>query len=335
MTATCPIALWPGLIATLWLAGSDSPAAGPVEEGASGTPPLFLGAPELLVPADRGVEVAGQILWTDPDRIHLLGLMPECILAVEPRSGILERLARSGPGPFELDGPVALLSAGATARELLVHQPGHSRTIVFPRGSAPFQIRHGSAVTGCVVDEDAAWWMGPRLWDPHAGVPARVEVWRGPPPGAAQPRMRSRALWHADHRGSPEEVVLAQYFTRLLKAPAGQLWRVVLGARPRIDLIDPGQGTARTLAIDPAEGAGIEASVDRSGVLYLLTAGGEGTFGRRILRFAPERLDVLVGDRDWNTGAVDPDGSAWAATEADLGDLLVYRIPATTGPNSP
>jgi len=87
--------------------------------------------------------------------------------------------------------------------------------------------------------------------------------------------------------------------------------------------------------IEAGEGALISASVDVAGVLHLLTAGGPGSFGRRILRFAPEPLPVLEGDRDWNNGAVDPTGSRWAAAEADLGDLLVYPVPATRDPNSP
>ena len=40
-----------------------------------------------VVPGD---DLAAQILWSDPERIHVLGLIPQTLLAIEPRTGIVE-----------------------------------------------------------------------------------------------------------------------------------------------------------------------------------------------------------------------------------------------------
>ena len=113
-------------------------------------------------------------------------------------------------------------------------------------------------------------------------------------------------------------------------APGRRLWRVILGMHGRADLNDPHSGESTILAVDPDEGAWIEASVDREGTLHLLTSGGRGSLGRRILRFAPEPLDVILGDRDWNTGAVNPDGDRWAAVDAADATVLLYDLTRVT-----
>lgn len=335
MIGTRLTGLWPGLIAILWLAGSDRAAVGSAEEGAPRVPPLPLGAPELLVRSEYGVEIAAQILWSDPERIHVLGALPQCVLAVDPQFGLVDQLATAGPGPFDLDGPVQILSAGAAPDEILVHQVSSLRSIRFSRSSEPVQLLHSAVVTGSVVDMDGAWWLGPRLRDARSDDPVRIDVWRGPAAGADRLPPPQKRLWTAEHSGSERELVFAEYFTRLLRGPDGHLWRVALGERPRVDLIDTRTGSSEELEIASSEGALIAASVDAAGVLHLLTAGGEGSFGRRILRFAPQALPVLEGDRLWNAGAVDPTGTRWAAAEADLGDLLVYPIPLTRDPSSP
>ena len=97
------------------------------------------------------------------------------------------------------------------------------------------------------------------------------------------------------------------------------------------DLIDPVGGVSRQLEVDPNEGAWIEASVDRSGTLYLLAAGGAGSLGRRILRFDPTPMPALEGDRDWNTGAVDPSGERWVAMDAEDASVLLYDLASTRG----
>jgi hypothetical protein len=137
-------------------------------------------------------------------------------------------------------------------------------------------------------------------------------------------------IWSETPEGTTEEILLAQFFTRLLPGPGGRIWRVVLGMHPRADLLDPRDASARRLAVDDAEGAWIEASVTREGILHLLTAGGSRSRGRRILRFDPDPLVVLVGDRDWSTGAVDPTGERWVGVGAEEPDVLLYELPGFT-----
>jgi hypothetical protein len=97
----------------------------------------------------------------------------------------------------------------------------------------------------------------------------------------------------------------------------------------RADLIDPQTGESRQLQVDSGEGAWIEATATHEGTLFLLTSGGGGSLGRRILRFEPEPLTALQGDRDWNTGAVSPDGSRWVAVDAQDESVWLYDL--TTG----
>ncbi len=369
--------LWYGLFATAWLAGSDSAAAGRVEEGALAAPSPSISSPELLVDADHAVQVAGQILWCDPATVHVYGLVPLALLAVDVKTGIVQELARPGPGPFEVDGPVALMGRGRTSNELILHQPARRASICFTRGRVPALLRHEFAVTAAVFDggpgvgsgtgpgtrpgtapgigpgtsvaagTTAAWWLGPVLAGPDGPAPARVELWRGASPepdaGAVHVRAPDSTVWSASHGGEREEQLMAQYFTRLLPAPDGQLWRVVLGLHPRADLVHPLTGESRQLEIAANEGAWIEATVDRRGVLHVLAAGGPGSSGRRILRFDPGPLPVIEADRAFSGGAVSPDGRRWVAVEADTGDLLIYKMPgaelpeveAAPGPEAP
>jgi hypothetical protein len=316
MRATRATGLWSGLIMILVVAGSDSPATGRPGEGAP-LAPLLLPAPRVLVEAGRAVELAGQLIWTAPDRIHLLGIVPFNLLAIAPRTGLVDWLASEGPGPWELEGPLALLSAGETVDEVLVHQPGRLRTIVFSALEPPRLIRHRSPITGSA----GGWWLGPVHRDPTAGAPARVEL---------RPKASTRVVWFSETGGDQEERISAQYLTRLLRGPGDQLWRVVLGMHGRADLIEPLTGGSRRIEVDPNEGAWIEASADADGVLHLITSGGRGSLGRRILRFAPHSLEVVEGDRDWNTGAVSPDGSEWVAVDAATGAVLLYDLDRAT-----
>jgi len=359
--------LWYGLFATAWLAGSDSAAAGRVEEGALAAPPLSISSPKLLVDADHGVQVAGQILWCDPGTVHVYGLAPMALLAVDVKTGIVQELARPGPGPFEIDGPVALMGRGRTSGELFLHPPARRASICFTRGRVPTLLRHEFTVTAAVFEggpgvgpgaEPAtgqgtasgtnaatnaatAWWLGPVLAGPDGPAPARVELWRGSSPdpdaGPVHGRSPDSTVWSASHGGEREEQLMAQYFTRLLPAPEGRLWRVVLGLHPRADLVHPLTGESRQLEIEATEGAWIEATVDRRGVLHVLTAGGPGSSGRRILRFAPGPLPVIEADRAFSGGAVSPDGQRWVAVEAGSGDLLIYKMPTArlSGVNMP
>lgn len=320
---------WPGLIAILSVAGALGAGAGRTEEGAPGASPLPLSAPREVLEPGRGVDLAAQVLWSDPDRIHLLGLLPPELLAIEPGTGIVDVLAVQGSGPFDVRGPMALLATGARSREVVVLQPARLLAQVFGRSGPVARSRLEVALTGCVADSTGAWWLGPIPWDPGAGRPGRVQLRRGPVPGSERIHLNGSAVWTGEHRGSADAVLTAQYFTRLLPGPAGRLWRVVLGMAGRADLVDPQTGTARSIAVEAAEGAWIEASVDRRGRLHLLTAGGPGSLGRRVLRFDPRPMPALVGDRDWNTGAIDPSGHRWAAVDAESGALLVYRV--TTG----
>lgn len=323
---------WPGLIVILSVVGALGPGAGRAQEGAPLAPPLPLPPPALVVEPERSVDVAGQILWSDPERIHLLGLLPRTLLAIAPGTGIVDVLAIQGGGPFDIQGPMVLLAAGARPTEVLLLDPARLRTTVLGRHGGVASSRHEVPLTGCVNDPEGAWWLGPVPWDPASGEAARVQLRRGPAPGPARIALDPAAVWSARHHGGVDTVLPAQYFTRLLEGPGGRLWRVVLGIRGQADLIDPGTGESRPVLVDPAEGAWIEASVDRTGCLHLLVAGGPGSRGRRILRFAPDRGATLSGDRDWSTGAVDPTGERWAAVDAESGAVLVYRLdPITTG----
>jgi hypothetical protein len=321
---------WPGLILMLLLAGPHRTAAGRPEEGTHRASPLLLGRPELILAGEHGVDLAGQVFWSDPDRIYVLGLVPSELLAIEPGSGLTEVLAVEGPGPFDLDGPVSLLSRGRSGSELLVHQPGRSRTVAFPRGGSPYQIRFGAPVTGCVVSGESAWWLRPRIGVPGGRLKARIDLVAGPAPAPGPLELVARPIWSERPEGTTEEILLAQFFTRLLPGPEGRIWRVVLGTRPRVDLLDPREPSASRLAMNGTEGACIEASVTAEGVLHLLTAGGHRSRGRRILRFDPEPLVVLVGDRDWSTGAVDPTGERWVGVDAEESDVLLYELPRFT-----
>ena len=333
MPATRAATLWSGLLSLMWVVGTGSAAAGRDEEGAPPASPL-LPEPTVIVEAGRGVDLAAQILWTDPERIHLLGILPLRLLSIEPWTGVLEILAIEGPGPFEIQGPLVLLSAGEREEQILVHQPARLLTMGFERTGPPFRVRQQWPVTGCVVEGDVAWWLGPALQKLGEKAEARVELRRGPP---ARTRLASitpleTAVWSVDHRGEVAAVVAAQYFTRLLRGPDHRLWRVVLGMRGRADLIDPWSGESEELPVPGSEGAWIEASVDSTGCLYLLVAGGTGSHGRRILRFGPGAGPALTGDRDWSTGAVDPAGENWAAVDAETGAVLVYELPSVGNP---
>lgn len=310
MLATRLTGLRSGLLMLLVLAGSGSPAAGRAEEGALSAP-LLLPPPEVLVESGRTVDLASQILWSDPERIHVLGLIPQSLLAIEPRTGLVEHLTAEGPGPFEIGGPMVLLSAGDAPDQILVHEPGRLRSIVFSRASPPRQLKHELPMTGCAGE----WWLNPMLWDPGSDAPGQVRV-----------SSANAVVWTGEHTGSVAEVLTAQYFTRLLPGPDRRLWRVVLGMGGRADLIDPASGASRVLDVDPAEGAWIDATVDREGTLHLLTAGGSGSHGRRVLRFDPRPLPPLHGDRNWNTGAVDPTGTRWVAMDAEDASVLLYDI---------
>ena len=92
MLATRVTGLRSGLIIILVMAGSGSVAPGRAEEGALPAP-LLLPSPDVLVEAGRGVDLAAQILWSDPERIHVLGLIPQTLLAIEPRTGLVDVLA--------------------------------------------------------------------------------------------------------------------------------------------------------------------------------------------------------------------------------------------------
>jgi hypothetical protein len=319
MVATRAIGLWSGLFTCLVMAGSDSPAPGRPEEGAPPAP-LLLPAPEVLVDPGRGVELAAQVLWSDPERIHLLGIIPQTLLAIAPRTGLVDVLAIEGPGPWELEGAVILMSSGEAPDEVVVHQPARLRSVVFSSSQPPRLIRHDVPITGSA----GGWWLGPVHGDHASGAPARVEI-----------RGEEAVVWTGEHQGDLEQVLTAQYFTRLLRGPGEQLWRVVLGMHGCADLVDPRTGASQRLEVDPNEGAWIEASSDARGTLHLLTAGGGGSLGRRILRFGPSPRPVLVGDRDWNTGAVDPDGERWVAVDATDATVLLYDLTAlTTGPSN-
>jgi hypothetical protein len=319
MDATRATGLWSGLMAILVMAGSDSPAPGRPEEGAP-LAPLLLPAPEVLVEAGRGVELAAQVLWSDPGRIHLLGLIPQTLLAIAPRTGLVDVLAIEGPGPWELEGAVVLLSAGDQADEVVAHQPGRLRSVVYSSSRPPRLVRHQVPVTGSAD----GWWLGPVHTDHTTRAPARVEI-----------RGEAAVAWTAEHEGDLEQVLTAQYFTRLLRGPGDRLWRVVLGMHGCADLVDPKTGASQRLEVDPNEGAWIEASSDARGRLHLLTSGGGGSLGRRILRFDPSPLPVIVGDRDWNTGAVDPGGERWVAVDATDATVLLYDLTGlTTGPSN-
>ena len=315
MLATRVTGLRSGLIIILVMAGSGSVAPGRAEEGALPAPLLLL-SPDVLVEAGRGVDLAAQILWTDPQRIHVLGLIPQTLLAIEPWTGIVDVLTGEGPGPFEISGPVSLLSAGSTEDQVLVHEPVRLRSVAFSRLHPPRLLKHELPVTGAA----GKWELSPVHWDPGSGVAARVQV-----------RSHAQVAWTGEHDGEMEEVLTALYFTRLLHGPGGKLWRVVLGMHGRADLIDPIHGEAERLEVDPNEGAWIEASVDRRGTLHLLTAGGAGSLGRRILRFNPAPVRALEGDRDWNTGTVDPSGERWVAMDAEDASVLLYELAPTTG----
>ena len=332
MPATRPTTLWSGLLSLMWVVGTGSAAAGRSVEGAPLASPL-LPEPVVIVEAGRGVDLAAQILWSDPERIHLLGILPPVLLGIEPRTGVLEVLATEGPGPFEIQGPLVLLSAGEQADQILVHLPARLLTLGFTRTGPPFRVRQQWPVTGCVVEGTTAWWLGPALQALDRHIEARVELRRGP---RAHTRLASitpmeSPVWNARHQGEAAEVVAAQYFTRLLRGPDRRLWRVVLGMRGRADLIDPSSGDSEELQVPEAEGAWIEASADSQGCLYLLVSGGTGSLGRRILRFGPEPDPALIGDRDWSTGAVDPSGQNWAAVDAESGAVLVYELPSGGG----
>ena len=336
MLATRSTTLWPGLLSLISMVGACSATAGRAEEGAPTASPLPLPEPEVIVEAGRAVDLAAQILWSDPERIHLLGMLPPVLLGIEPRSGVLEVLARQGPGPFEIQGPLVLISAGESPSQILVHQPARLLTLGFGRSGPAFRVRQQRPVTGCVVDGDEAWWLGPVIQELDPRIVAQVELRRGP---RARNRLASieaanTAAWSTRHRGESAEVVAAQYFTRLLRGPDGLLWRVVLGMHGRADLIDPLSGNSDELQVLAAEGAWIEASVDTWGRLYLLVSGGTGSRGRRILRFGPEPERALIGDRDWNTAAVDPSGRRWAAVDAESGAVLVYELPFTRDPSN-
>lgn len=321
MDATRVTGLWSGLMAILVMAGSDSPAPGRPEEGAPPAP-LLLPAPEVLVEAGRGVELAAQLLWSDPDRIHLLGLIPQRLLAIAPRTGLVDVLAIDGPGPWEVEGAVVLMSAGEAPDEVMVHQPARLRSVVFSSSQPPRLIRHDVPITGSA----GGWWLGPVHGDHTSGAPARVEI-RG--------EATAVVAWTAEHEGDLEQVLTAQYFTRLLRGPGDRLWRVVLGMHGCADLVDPKTGASQRLEVDPNEGAWIEASSDARGTLHLLTSGGGGSLGRRILRFGPSPLRVVVGDRDWNTGAIDPEGQRWVAVDATDATVLLYDLTGlTTDPSN-
>ena len=327
MPATRSTTLWSGLLSLIGVVGIVSAAAGRGEEGAPPASPLLPG-PEVIVEAGRSVDLAAQILWSDPQRIHLLGILPLLLVSIEPRSGVLEFLATEGPGPFEIQGPLVLLSAGAEEGQILVHQPARLLTLGFSRAAPPFRVRQQWPVTGCVVEGEVAWWLGPTLEALDVRVEARVELRRGPRPHTrlASITPEQTPVWSASHRGEIAEVVAAQYFTRLLRGPDHRLWRVVLGMQGCADLIDPSSGASEELQVPEAEGAWIEASVDSRGRLYLLVSGGTGSLGRRILRFDPAPAPALIGDRDWSTGAVDPSGENWAAVDAETGAVLVYEL---------
>jgi len=290
----------------------------------------------VIVEAGRGADLAAQILWSDPERIHLLGMRPPTLFSIEPRSGVLEVLAMEGPGPFEIQGPLIVVSAGEYPSQVLVHSPARLLTLGFGRARSPFRVRQQWPVTGCVVDGDQAWWLGPVLQALDPRIVAQVELRRGPRACNGLPSIEpaETPVWSARHRGEIAEVMAAQYFTRLLRGPDRRLWRVVLGMSGRADLIDPSTGDSDELQVPDTEGAWLEASVDTRGRLYLLVSGGSGSLGRRILRFGPEPEPVLTGDRDWSTAAVDPSGQRWAAVDAETGAVLVYELPATRDPDN-
>ena len=333
MLVTRSLTLWSGLLSLMWVVGTGSAAAGRPGEGAPVASPL-LPEPAVVVEAGRGVDLAAQSLWSDPERIHLLGILPRILLGIEPRSGVLEVLATEGPGPFEIEGPLVLLSAGEEAGQILVHLPARLLTLGLGRTGSPFRVRQQWPVTGCVVEGNAAWWMGPALQSLGEYTEARVELRRGP---RAHTRLASITpmeppVWSARHQGEAADVVVAQYFTRLLRGPDHRLWRVVLGMRGCADLIDPSTGHSEELQVPDTEGAWIEASVDSTGRLHLLVSGGTGSLGRRILRFGPGPEPALTGDLDRSTGAVDPSGENWVAVDAESGAVLVYELRTDRGP---
>ena len=176
-----------GLMLTLVLAGASSPAAGR---------PRTLPAPEVLVEPGPYVELAAQVIWSDPDLIHVLGLLPRQLVAVSPLTGLVDVLAIEGPGPFEIQGPLVLLSEGEAVDEIQAHQPASLRSVVFSSSKSPRQIRHESPITGSA----RGWWLGPVHWDPSAGAPARVEVRAN----------EGAAVWTGEHSRSMEEVLTAQ-----------------------------------------------------------------------------------------------------------------------------
>ena len=68
MLATRAPGLRSGLLILLFLVGSGSAATGRAEEGAPPAP-LLLPPPQVLVEAGTAVDLASQILWSDPERI--------------------------------------------------------------------------------------------------------------------------------------------------------------------------------------------------------------------------------------------------------------------------
>ena len=124
-----------------------------------------------------------------------------------------------------------------------------------------------------------------------------------------------------------EEVLSAQYFTRLLRGPDDQLWRVVLGMHGCADLIDPRTGASRPSRGRPAtRGRGSRRVWIEKGSFTCSPRAAVARWVAGSCASTRGHCAVLEGDRDWNTAAVSPDGAQWVALDAEDATVLLYTL---------